>query len=372
MKTIADLQNARGKKVMVRVDFNVPVEDGIIIDDFRIRSTMPTIEKLRAQGARVILISHVEVKDTDSLKTVYQYLQTYFKAVFVEDIFSDGAREAVEAMQDGDVVLFENLRKWKGEKTNDKKFAQHLASFAEVYVNEAFSVSHREHASIVGVPKYIPGYAGELFSREIENLREALSPERPFLFILGGAKFGTKLPLLEKFLPKADTVIVGGALMNNFYKEKGFEVGDSLIDSEAEGLSKMLESPHLYLPTDVVVETKDGDTEIRTPDKVNSGDIIMDIGGQSVSEIQHFITNAKFILWNGPMGNYEKGYAEGTAELAHRIAENAKDCIIGGGDTISVVSKLNLLRKFTYVSTAGGAMLDFLANETLPGIDILS
>ena len=371
MKTLADLADVKGKKVLVRVDFNVPVEGGVIHDDFRIRSTIPTIEKLRERGARIILVSHFEGKDGNSLKPIWRYLQTYFKTEFVEDIFSDDAKQKVEGMGNSDVVLFENIRTWKEEKENDKKFAQHLASFADVYVNEAFSASHREHASIVGVPQYIDSYAGDLFSQEIQSLRGALSPAKPFLFILGGAKFSTKLPLLEKFLKKADHIVVGGALMNNFFKEKGYEIGKSLLDDGDFDIKGMSQNSHLYVPVDVTVENKKGEAEVKDADKVLTSDRIMDIGDTAVVDIHAFIKEASFVLWNGPMGNYEKGYAEGTNELAHRIAEGAKDSIIGGGDTISVVSKLNLLDKFTHVSTAGGAMLDFLANETLPGIKAL-
>jgi len=371
MKTLADLADVKGKKVLVRVDFNVPVEDGVIHDDFRIRSTIPTIEKLRERGARIILVSHFEGKDGNSLKPIWRYLQTYFKTEFVEDIFSDDAKQKVEGMGNSDVVLFENIRTWKEEKENDTKFAEHLAHFADVYVNEAFSASHREHASIVGVPKYLDSYAGDLFVKEVENLKVAFSPKKPFLFILGGAKFSTKLPLLEKFLKKADYVVVGGALMNNFYKEQGFEIGDSLLDTGDFDIKGMLKNNHLYVPIDVTVENKEGKAEIKKADQVLPGETIVDIGSDAVSHIQEFINEAAFVLWNGPMGNYEKGYAEGTKEIAHRLAEGAKDSVIGGGDTISVVAKLNLLKKFTYVSTAGGAMLDFLAHETLPGIEAL-
>jgi len=371
VKKLSDVKKLKGKKVLVRVDFNVPVNDGIILDDFRIKRTLPTIERLRSNGAKVILISHLEEPGNDSLKHIFRYLNTFFPVTFVEDIFSKEAHRIVDDMDDSDVVLFENLRKWKEEKENDGSFAKHLASFADIYVNEAFSVSHREHASIVGIPKNIPSYAGDLFVKERENLKDVLSPPKPFLFILGGAKFSTKLPLLKKFLKKADDVVVAGALMNNFYKEQGFEIGKSVVEDGDFGVKSMLKNEHLYIPKDVVVETKDRYVETKDPSEVQKDDIIMDVGPDSLKDIQIFINEAKFILWNGPLGNYEKGYAEGTKELAHRIAEGAKDSVVGGGDTLTVISKLNLLDKYTFVSTAGGAMLDFLANETLPGIEAL-
>lgn len=371
MKKLSGVKKLKGKIVLVRVDFNVPVKDGIILDDFRIKRTLPTIDKLRSKGAKVILISHFEEPIDNSLKNILLYLNTFFPVTFVEDIFSKEAHRVVGEMSDSDVVLFENLRKWKGEKENDKSFAKHLASFADIYVNEAFSVSHREHASIVGIPKNIPSYAGDLFVKERESLKDVLSPQKPFLFILGGAKFSTKLPLLKKFLKKADHVVVAGALMNNFYKEQGLEVGKSVVEVGDFDIKEMLKNKHLYVPRDVIVETKDRYVETKGPSEVQKDDIIMDVGPESIKDIQTLIDESKFILWNGPLGNYEKGYAEGTKELAHRIAEGAKDSVVGGGDTLTVISKLSLLDKYTFVSTAGGAMLDFLANETLPGIEAL-
>ncbi len=371
MKTLNRLQDLRGKTVFVRVDFNVPVENGIILDDFRIKKILPTIDFLRQKGASVVLASHFENTKDDSLKVVWRYLQTFFPVKFAEDIQSQRTREIIDSLEDTEVVLLENLRKWKGEKANDPKFAEHLASLADIYVNEAFSASHREHASIVGVSKHIPAYAGLVFASEVAYLQNVFNPEKPFVFILGGAKFSTKLPLLKKFLAKADHVIVAGALMNTFFAHKGFDMADSLVEEGDFEIGALLENKHLYLPSDVIVQTKDGHSETKTPDALSSGDIIMDVGPQTVEDLQRYVTEAKFIVWNGPLGNYEKGYAEGTKELAHRIAQSGKDSIIGGGDTISVVSKLSLLEKFTFVSTGGGAMLDFLSSETLPGIKAL-
>jgi len=372
MKTIADLKNLKGKRVIMRVDFNVPIEGSVVMDDFRIRKTIPTIEKLREKGARVILMSHLEGKGGDSLRPVFNYLRTFFPITFIEDIESKEAEEVIKKMSNTEVVLLENLRKWKGEKANDPKFAKRLASFADIYVNEAFPTSHREHASIVGVPKYIPGVAGNLFMQEFNNLKVALEPQSPALFIFGGAKFSTKLPLLKKFLDRGEKVVVAGALMNNFYQIKGLEVGKSLVEEGYFDINKMLEDQDLYLPVDVVVQDKAGRAEIKEPNKVAARDVIMDVGPKTIEDLQTFITESKFILWNGPLGNYEKGFDEGTKELAHRIAESGKDSIVGGGDTVAVIAKLQLLDKFTFVSTAGGAMLDFLEDGILPGVEILN
>lgn len=359
----------KGKKVLLRVDLNVPVKNGVVDDTFRIIKTLPTIEKLREEGAKVILLSHVSKKD-GSLRPVSEYLRNYFPLKFVEDVYK--AKEVVDSMDDTEVVLFENLRKWDGEESNDPSFAKHLASFGDLYINEAFAASHREHASIVGIPKYLPSEAGDLLKKEQEELSKAFNPEHPFIFVLGGVKFSTKMPLIKKFLKRADSVYVVGALMNDIYKAQGLEVGKSVVDDSFDPDMSIVDDPNFYLPTDLVVEEADKNVEIKKPNEVLPTDIIMDIGPESLEAIHEDILNCKFVLWNGPLGNYEKGYGEGTKELAHRISESGKDSVIGGGDTISVVSKLNLLDTFSFVSTAGGAMLDFLANETLPGIEALS
>ncbi len=362
-KTLDDLGDVSGKKVFVRVDYNVPLrEGGIIEDDFRIKKSIQTIEELLSKGATVILGSHFEGHG-GSLSPIANYLRTYFPVQFVSDIYEEFSFTE-------SVVLLENMRAWEGEKKNDTAFAKHLASLADIYVNEAFSASHREHASIVGVPQYLPSFAGRTFVDEVENLSKVFSPAHPFLFILGGAKFSTKLPLLRKFLSKADTVFVGGALANTFYKAQGLEVGNSLVDDV--DVSDMVGADHLLLPQDVVVETEGGEVEVRDVHDIQEGDVVMDMGPDSVSDLQMVIDDASFVLWNGPLGNYEKGFAEGTNECAHRIAESGTDCVLGGGDTLTVVSKLHLFEKYSFVSSAGGAMLDFLANETLPGIEALT
>ncbi|MCI5108295.1 MAG: phosphoglycerate kinase [Candidatus Pacebacteria bacterium] len=358
----------KSKKVLLRVDLNVPVSHGVVDDDFRIKKTLPTIEKLRKEGAKVILLSHVGEKD-GTLRPIYSYLRNYFPVKFVEDVYK--AKDIVGSMEETEVVLFENLRKWEGEKDNNPEFAKHLASFGDLYINEAFSASHREHSSIVGIPKHLPSSLGDLFKKEVEELSKVFDPQHPFVFVLGGVKFSTKIPLIEKFLDKADQIHIAGALMNDMYKAKGFPVGKSVVDDSFDPSEKILNSSNLFLPTDVVVEDSKGEVYIKKPEEVLPNEKIMDIGPESLEKIHNDIIKCEFILWNGPLGNYENGYSEGTNELAHRISESGKDSIIGGGDTLSVVSKLNILDKFTFVSTAGGAMLDFLANGTLPGIEAL-
>ena len=369
-KTIKDVENLRGKKVLLRLDLNVPVVEGSLRDDFRIKKSMATLNFLRENGARTIIISHLESTETKSLKPVYEHLSKFFTVAFFKDYFSEETKNAIDRMSEGDFILLENLRIYEGEEKNSEHFARHLVSLGEIYVNEAFSVSHRKHASIVGVPKFLPSYAGILFAEEVANLRSAFSPEHPFLFILGGAKFETKMPLIEKFLKLADFVFVGGALANDFFKEKGYETGLSVLSPKKFDLEKMLNSGKLLLPADVVVKNNQG-VFIKRPSQVLKEDKILDDGPGTISMLEKKLSQSKFVLWNGPLGDYEKGFKEGTIELARAIARSKAKSIIGGGDTLAVVSKMNLEGKFSFISTGGGAMLDFLANETLPGIEAL-
>jgi len=369
-KTVKDIENLKGKKVLLRLDLNAPLIDGVLRDDFRVKKSIPTLNFLRESGAKTIIISHIESAETKSLKVVYEYLSKFFNISFFRDYFSEETRNAIDGMNEGDFILLENLRIYEGEEKNSEHFARHLASLGEIYVNEAFSVSHRRHASIVGAPKFLPSYAGILFEEEIVNLSKAFNPEHPFLFILGGAKFETKMPLIEKFLKLADFVFVGGALANDFFKEKGYETGLSVLSVKKFNLGKILTSDKLLLPTDVVVKNNQG-VFIKRPSQVLKEDKILDDGPATISMLEKKLLSSKFVLWNGPLGDYEKGFREGTVELARAIAKSGVKSIIGGGDTLAVVSKMNLENKFSFISTGGGAMLDFLANETLPGIEVL-
>ncbi|KKR45205.1 MAG: Phosphoglycerate kinase [Parcubacteria group bacterium GW2011_GWA1_40_21] len=369
-KTIKDIENLRGKRVLLRLDLNVPIIDGVLLDDFRIKKSMSTLNFLRENGAKTIVISHIESVETKSLKAVYEYLSKFFNILFLKDYFGEETKKAIDGMNEGDFILLENLRIYEGEEKSSEHFARQLASLGEIYVNEAFSVSHRQHASIVGVPKFLPSYAGILFEEEVANLSKAFNPEHPFLFILGGAKFETKMPLIEKFLKLADFVFVGGALANDFFKEKGYETGLSVLSAKKFNLGKMLDSDKLLLPADVVVKNNQG-VFIKRPSQVLKEDKILDDGPATISMLEKKLLSSKFVLWNGPLGDYEKGFREGTVELARAIAKSGAKSIIGGGDTLAVVSKMNLENKFSFISTGGGAMLDFLANETLPGIEAL-
>jgi len=361
-----------GKKVLVRADLNVPIDSGVVEDAYRIEVVIPTVSFLLEAGAKVILISHIESNHTineQTLKPVADILSKNFPVFFVEDYFPDKNADIDTHLNSGEVVLLENLRKYDGEKNNSEAFAKALASYADIYVNEAFSSSHREHASIVSVPEFLPSYAGLQFEIEMNELSKCFKPEKPFVFILGGAKFDTKLPILKKFFGKADATFVGGALANDFFRDKGYEVGRSLVSNTVPHLHSFPEPP-LYLPTDVIV-TGGGD-RITRADDVRSEETIVDIDGESIDTLREIIFGAKTIIWNGPMGNYERGYTEGTRNVAKLISEVKTNSIVGGGDTVACIRKLGLQKNFSFLSTAGAAMLDYLLNETLPGIKALN
>ena len=372
----------RGKRVLVRADFNVPVEDGQVVDDYRIVKSFPTINFLREKGAKVLLISHIELgemkkKDASaakpSLLPVSEYLSKLFPVTFAKDFFSDETKGIVEKMSDGDVVLFENLRNEPGETANDPVFAEKLASLGNVYVNDGFAVSHRSHASIIGVPKYIPGYAGLLLEAEIENLTSIFHPPHPFLFILGGAKFDTKLPLIQKFLTLAEHVFVGGALANNFFKEKKLEIGTSLFSEGNFDIKDLLSDQRLVIPSDVTVRSAARPLEkiVKKPEEVLADESILDAGPQTVADLKVLVSQAKCVLWNGPLGNYEGGFTEPTTELAKIMAESTAKTVVGGGDTLAAIASSGVEDKISFISTGGGAMLQFLLDETLPGIEAL-
>ncbi len=353
MKNIKEVQNLEGVKVLVRLDLNVPVENGYVVDDYRIRKSLPLINYLYDKGANLILISHIETKDKPSLEPVAKH----FKKLGIDCIFEKNYKKTIG--NKSRIILLENLRDHEGEKKNDKKFAKELASLADIYVNEAFPVSHREHASVCAITEFIDSYSGIQFEEEIKNLSLAFTPEHPFLFILGGAKFETKLPLVEKFISVADKVFIGGALANDFFKAQGKDVGDSLVSDKPLDLTKLLDNTKLILPVD----------------NISKGTAVMDVGLKTIDVLRVEIEKAKFILWNGPLGAYESGYKSGTLQLSEMLADATKKAVrtvVGGGDTLATIAELKLEDSFTFVSTGGGAMLDFLAKGTLPGIQALN
>lgn len=367
LPSLRDAGDLRSKRVLLRLDLNVPIQDATVADTYRVDRVSKTLQFLKDAGARTLIVSHIESKDTASLRPVFEFLAHTIPITFAETL--EEARERLAGAKDGTFVLLQNIRKWSGEKGNDVAFAKEIASLADCYVNEAFAVSHRTHASIVGVPKFLRSFAGFLFEEEVENLSKAFSPAHPALVILGGAKFATKMPLIEKFLGIADTVYICGALANDIYKARGYETGASLVSASLLDAA-LLENPRLQTPSDVLVRTAGGSRE-KGSVAVEKEDKIVDAGSDALSDIRALIEKAKFVLWNGPLGEYEAGFDAGTIAVAQMLAESDAESVIGGGDSLAVVSKLGLLERFSFVSTGGGAMLDFLAHGTLPGLEAI-
>ncbi|OGZ17100.1 MAG: phosphoglycerate kinase [Candidatus Lloydbacteria bacterium RIFCSPLOWO2_02_FULL_54_12] len=371
-KVITEYTELRGKRILLRLDLNVPLEEGEVRDAYRIEQSLATIDFLRKEGARVVIMSHIgKGKPEDTLLPVAKYLNKKFPVTFLDQPMSTENVRMVGRMEDGDVVLLENLRHEKGEEANDPEFARAIAALGDIYVNDAFAVSHRAHASVVGIPLLLPSYAGILFAEEVRRLSVALAPKHPFLFIVGGAKISTKMPLLKKFLETADYVFVGGALANNFFKVAGHEIGKSVYDeTELKGLKELLDHERLIIPSDVIVKNEGG-SEPRRLDSVTKSDMSVDIGPESVRNMEAVIGSAALIVWNGPLGYYEAGFTNGTREFFLLITNAQATSIVGGGDTVALINEMHLLDRFSFVSTGGGAMLDFLQNETLPGIEAL-
>lgn len=364
-KLISSVKTLKGKRVLLRLDLNVPIKEGVIGDTFRLEAVVPTIKLLLEKKAKIIIISHLGSDGSASLAPVVNYFSRQFKTVFFPDwdnLFH------LDNLADDEIAILENVRRLRGEMENDPQTAKLLANLADIFVNDAFSVSHRAQASTVGVPAYLPSYFGPLFVREEENLAKAFKPAHPFLFILGGLKFQTKIPLLKKFVSQADNIFIGGALANSFYKKLGYEIGTSMVDSNLSGMTDFLKNKNIQLPLDVVT-TQDHKEFVRLPEQVKAREMIVDDGPESIAWLREKAAAAKFILWNGPLGNFEQGFNKATLEIARAVATSAAFSVVGGGDTVASIADLKLEKEFGFISTAGGAMLDFLAEGTLPGIE---
>ena len=381
MRTVRDIPVFENIPMLVRTALNTPTENGRVANDYRLRRALLTIRYLSERGARVVLISHIGEQGTETLAHVASALGKLISGVsFCEDTVGERARAAIRALSPGQILVLENLRRNPGEKNNDPAFARELAALADVFVQDSFDTCHRVHASIVGIPKLLPSYAGLLLEEEMRELSQARAPKRPSLAVIGGAKFSTKEAVLTELLRTYDHVFVGGALADDFLKVSGHEVGKSLVSSvDTSVVNKLLADPKLVLPVDsLVVPAKDigtmnarAEAHIAPIGQVRADEIILDHGPGTITLLINLAQKAKTILWNGPLGNYENGFVEATDALARAIATSGARSVVGGGDTIASIEGLGLLSRFSFVSTGGGAMLDFLAEGTLPGIEAL-
>jgi phosphoglycerate kinase len=391
-KSLKDL-NFEGKKVLVRCDFNVPMdENGNITDDIRIRSSLPTINYLVEKGAKVILMSHLgrpkgEPNKKYSLKPVAERLSELLKqkVVFAEDdsVVSENVKNQVNLMKDKDILLLENTRFRKEEEKNEEVFAKDLSSLGDLFVNDAFGTSHRAHASNVGISTYLPSALGLLVEREMSTMGRTLeSPERPFVAILGGAKVSDKIGVIENLLNIVDTIIVGGGMAYTFLRAQGYEIGTSLLEEDKINLAKGLmdkakeKNVNLILPIDVVVAKEfKNDTEYKTVsiDSIPTDMMGLDIGEETIKTFVEEIAKAKTIIWNGPAGVFEMpNFAKGTNAIAKAMSESNAITIVGGGDSASAVEKAGYADKITHISTGGGASLELLEGKKLPGIVAIS
>lgn len=388
-KTMKDIE-VKGQRVFVRVDFNVPMADGVITDDTRIRAAIPTIEYLVEQGAKVILASHLgrpkgEVKEEMRLTAVgVRLAELIGKPVTkLDESIGKEVEKAVTNMQDGDILLLENVRFHAGEEKNDPALAEAFSKLADVYVNDAFGAAHRAHASTEGIAKHVPAVSGFLMQKELDVLGKALSsPERPFTAIIGGAKVKDKIGVIESLLEKVDHLIIGGGLSFTFIKAQGYDIGKSLLEEDKIELAKSFidkakaKGVQLHMPIDAVVAnefSKDAETKIVDVDAIPTDWMGLDIGPKTAANYAEVIQNSKLIIWNGPMGVFEMDkFASGTKTVAEAMANTAGYTVIGGGDSAAAVEKFDVADKMDHISTGGGASLELMEGKELPGIVALN
>jgi phosphoglycerate kinase len=384
-KTVRDI-DVKGKRVFVRVDFNVPVKDGVVGDDTRIQAALPTIRYLLDGGAAVILASHLgrpkgRPDPNYSLKPVAEHLSRLLgmPVAFAEDCIGPVAEKAAQALKPGEVLVLENTRFHPEEEKNAPEMAKALAALADIYVNDAFGSAHRAHASTAGIATYLPAVAGFLLEKEIKYLGQAIEdPKRPFVAILGGAKISDKIGVIRNLLQKADTILIGGGMANTFFKAQGYPVGDSLVEDEVlETAQKLLASgtTKLRLPVDVVLADKfepDAALKVMPTEPVPEGWRILDIGPETVKTYGRVIQGAGTVVWNVPMGVFEfPRFAEGTFGIARAVAESNAISVIGGGESVAAINQSGLADKITHISTGGGASLEMLEGLVLPGVAVL-
>ncbi|MBQ6505386.1 MAG: phosphoglycerate kinase [Flexilinea sp.] len=384
-KTVRDI-DVNGKKVLVRVDFNVPIKDGKVGDDTRIRGALPTIQYLLDNGAAVILCSHLgrpkgERNPQYSLKPVAEYLKGLVSnpVYFADDCIGESAKKAAAELKPGEILVLENTRYYKGEEKNDLELAKGLADLADLYVNDAFGTAHRAHSSTEGVTHFKPGVAGFLLEKEIQYLSSAVEdPKRPFVAILGGAKISDKIGVIKNLLNKADKVLIGGGMANTFFAAQGYDMADSLVQEEAIETAKEIlaaGSDKLVLPVDMVIANAfDNGAEKQAVDTGNvpAGWRVLDIGPKTVECYSKLVADAATVVWNGPMGVFEMPeFAKGTFAVAKAVADSNAISIIGGGDSVAAIQESGLADKVTHISTGGGASLEMLEGIVLPGVAAL-
>ncbi len=389
-KTIKDI-SVKDKKVIVRCDFNVPLKDGKITDDTRIKAALPTIEYLKEQGAAVILMSHLgrpdgQAKSEYTLEPVSKRLSELLgtDVIFAKSdvVVDNNVKGQAEKLGFGQIMLLENVRFRKEETKNGTDFAKELASLADIFVNDAFGTAHRAHASTAGVADYLPAVSGFLIEKEVEFLGNAVeNPARPFVAIMGGAKVGDKISVIRNLLNKVDTLIIGGGMAYTFYKSMGLDIGTSILDKDSVGLASDLlkeadeKNVKMLIPVDVVCGKEfknDTETVVCKRDEIPSDMMGLDIGPETISLYKEEISKAKTIVWNGPMGVFEmENFAKGTFEIASAMADSEAITVIGGGDSAAAVTQFGLESKMTHISTGGGASLEFLEGKTLPGVAVL-
>ncbi len=377
-----NIDKIKGKTVFLRTDFNVPISSGKIKEDFKIKQSLETIKFLLKNNCKIILASHLgeagEVYNSKySLAPIAKYLSRCLatKINFLNfKKFLDFKTIKKEIKSKNDIFLLDNLRFYPGEKRNCKKLAKSLASLADCYINDAFAVSHRDHSSVSAIRLYLDSYAGLLLEKEILNLNKIFHPQKPFIVIMGGLKISSKLPLIEKLYSKADKILIGGALVNNFYFSQGFNLGDSVVDKNEALLSKkFLKSKKIILASDAIVQNSNNVIDIKEMSKLSDGDKVLDIGPDSILLFSKYIKKAKTIVWNGPMGMFEDDkFKKGTVIIARKIASRAKGrafALAGGGETVEALNFSGMKNYMDWVSTGGGAMLSYLSGEKMPGLN---
>lgn len=383
INSLKKIKNLKGKTVFLRVDFNVPLKDGKIENDYRIKAGLETINYLLTKGACLVIASHLGrpkgCEPAFSLSPVAARLKVLLKrpVKFLSEAVSPKTTIAVKALKPGEIVMLENLRFNEGEYQNDNKFAQKLATLADIYVNDAFADCHRAQASVAAMEKYLPSYAGLLVEKEILALNKILKPKKPLVIIIGGAKIETKAPLISKLYSAASQILIGGALANNFLKFQGLEIGESMVDDnfapyikEFYKMKKL--APKIILPFDLVVKTKAGRAQVVAAEEVKKGDTILDIGPATITNFSFYIKKAKTLVWNGPLGKFEEAsFKHGTLAIAHLVAARSSGLaygVVGGGETVEALQLTKMAEYVDWVSTAGGAMLTYLSGGKMPGL----